>query len=215
MMERESSSDEEDDRENLISQNDTVKPPHRSTFEIGDFRTRLSNSTRRFDKRYLYLFAVFLPLFILILYFTIDLKNLFQTHIPILNNPQTNNPLIVNRMRESELRALYLLKQQQSELLKLWNYSKLVSESYLTAVNNNSSVNLSVFNNNANHGAPALLLLEDLKSGFFSQISLNKKIQEVLLSVHENGDFLGLNENYTDPSVAGWTMCRKGGSEVI
>ncbi|KAL2462499.1 O-fucosyltransferase family protein [Forsythia ovata] len=207
-MERESSSDEEDDRENLISQNDTVKPPHRSTFEIGDFRTRLSNSTRRLDKRYLYLFAVFLPLFILILYFTIDMKNLFQTHIPILKNPQTNNPLIVNRMRESELRALYLLKQQQSELLKLWNYSTLVSESYLTAVNNNSSVNLSVFNNNANHGAPALLL-EDLKSGFFSQISLNKKIQEVLLSVHENGDFLGLNENSTDPSVAGWTRCRK------
>ncbi|KAL2542947.1 O-fucosyltransferase 36-like [Abeliophyllum distichum] len=93
-MERESSSDEEDDCENLISQNDTVKPPHRSTFEIGDIRTCLSNSTRRVDKRYLYLFAVFLPLFILI--------------------------------------------------LKLWNYSKLVNESYLTAVNNNSSVNLSV-----------------------------------------------------------------------
>lgn len=209
MMERESSTDEEDDRENLISENNSVKSPQRSTFEIGEFRTRLSNSARRFDKRYLYLIAIFLPLFILILYFTIDTKNLFQTHIPIVNNHGSSNPLIVNRMRESELRALYLLKQQQSELLKLWNYSALVSKSYLTAVNNSRSVNLSSVNNNAKHGVPALSLLEDLKSGFFSQISLNKKIQEVLLSAHENGGFLGLNENYTDPSVAGWTRCSK------
>ncbi|CAA3006787.1 O-fucosyltransferase 36-like [Olea europaea subsp. europaea] len=209
MMERESSTDEEDDRENLISQNDTVKSPQRSTFEIGDFRTRLSNSARRFDKRYLYLLAVFLPLFILILYFTIDTKNLFQTRIPIVNNHGSSNPLIVNRMRESELRALYLLKQQQSELLKLWNYSTLVSKSYLTTVNSNSSVNMISVNNNTNHGVAALSLLEDLKSGVFSHISLNKKIQEVLLSAHENGDFLGLNENYTDPSVADWTRCSK------
>ncbi|KAL0341779.1 UNVERIFIED_CONTAM: O-fucosyltransferase 36 [Sesamum calycinum] len=212
MMERESS-DEEEDRENLISQNarsnDVVKSPnhrHRSAFHIDDdFRSRLSSVTRRFHKRYL--MAIFLPMLILILYFTTDLRSLFQMRIPTIKNIGGNSPSI-DRMRESELRALYLLKQQELELFKMWNYTTLVNKSNFSLVNNSNLVNLTAANNN---GVDLLSssMLEDLKSRVFSQISLNKQIQGVLLSSHENGGSLELNENYTDASFSGWNGCRK------
>ncbi|KAL2243139.1 UNVERIFIED_CONTAM: O-fucosyltransferase 36 [Sesamum indicum] len=212
MMERESS-DEEEDRENLISQNarsnDVVKSPnhrHRSAFHIDDdFRSRFSGVTRRFHKRYL--MAIFLPMLILILYFTTDFRSLFQMRIPTIKNIGGNNPPI-DRMRESELRALYLLRQQELELFKMWNYTTLVNKSNFSLVNNSNLVNLTSANNN---GVDMLSssMLEDLKSRVFSQISLNKQIQGVLLSSHENGGSLELNENYTDASFSGWNGCRK------
>ncbi|KAI3455688.1 hypothetical protein Pfo_012351 [Paulownia fortunei] len=210
MMERESS-DEEEDRENLISQNarsnDVVKSPnhrHRSAFSIDeDFRNRFSGAARRFNKRYL--FAIFLPMVILILYFTTDLKSLFQMRIPTIKNIGGNNPLI-NRMRESELRAMYLLKQQELELFKMWNYTTLVNKSNFSLVNDSNSVNSRSGDNN---GVDLLSssTLEDLKSRVFSQISLNKQIQGILLSSHESGGFVDLTENYTEASFSGWNRC--------
>ncbi|KAL0354412.1 UNVERIFIED_CONTAM: O-fucosyltransferase 36 [Sesamum radiatum] len=212
MMERESS-DEEEDRENLISQNarsnDVVKSPnhrHRSAFHIDDdFRSRLSGVTRRFHMRYL--MAIFLPMLILILYFTTDLRSLFQMRIPTIKNIGGNNPSS-DRMRESELRALYLLRQQELELFKMWNYTTLVNKPNFSLVNNSNLVNLTSPSNN---GVDMLSssMLEDLKSRVFSQISLNKQIQGVLLSSHENGGSLELNESYTDASISGWNGCRK------
>ncbi|KAG8380227.1 hypothetical protein BUALT_Bualt07G0171400 [Buddleja alternifolia] len=204
MMERESS-DEEEDREILISQNarpnDVVKSPnHRRTsaFDIGDdFTNRFSIASRRLNKRYI--FAIFLPIVILLLYFTTDLKNLFQMRVPISRDVGDSNG-VVSRMRESELRALYLLKQQEIELFKMWNYT--------TLVNNSNLVNSSVVNNNG-VGLVSVSMMEELKTRFFNQISLNKQIQEALLSAHESEGFVNSNENYTDLSFAGWSRCGK------
>ncbi|KAL2493364.1 O-fucosyltransferase family protein [Abeliophyllum distichum] len=206
MMERDSS-DEEEDRENLIPQNDrrneAVKSPNHTrvaNFQIDDLKSRISGTASRFNKRYL--FGILLPLVILILYFTTDLKKLFQTHISTLKSPDSSAS--VNRMRESELRALYLLKQQELELFKLWNYTALVNnKSSLSALNHNNdnSGNSSSINSNT--------MLEDLKSKLFSQISINRRIQGVLLSSHESGEFVDLNGNYSDASLEDWSRCRK------
>lgn len=205
MMERDSS-DEEEDHENLIPQNDrrndVVKSPNHSrvvSFQIDDLKSRISGTASRFNKRYL--FAILLPLVILILYFTTDLKNLFQTHISILKNPDNAS---VNRMRESELRALYLLKQQELELFKLWNYTALVNnKSSLSALNSNND------NSGNSSSLNKITMLEDLKSKLFSQISINRRIQGVLLSSHDSGDFVDFNGNYSDESFEDWSRCRK------
>ncbi|KAJ9704042.1 hypothetical protein PVL29_005362 [Vitis rotundifolia] len=78
-MERESSDDEED-RQNLIDENEW-KLPHRSGFQIEDFKSRLS--AHRFSCNKRYLFAIFPLLFILLIYFTTDVQNLFTTSIYI------------------------------------------------------------------------------------------------------------------------------------
>lgn len=203
MMERELS-DEEEDRENLISQNarpnDVVKSPdhrnHRSPFQIDDdLRNRVA---RRFNKRYI--FAIVLPVVILIVYLTTDLKNVFRMRVPSIRDIGGNGPL-ANRMRESELRALYLLKQQEIELAKMWNYTTLVDRSNSSLVNNSNSVNLNSGNDNG--------VLEDLKSRVFGQISLNKQIQGILLSAHDSEGSVDLTGNDTDVSLSDWTRCRK------
>lgn len=206
MMERELS-DEEEDRENLISQNarsnDVVKSPnhhnHRSAFQIDDeFRNRVSGAARRFNKRYI--FAIFLPVVILIVYLTTDLKNVFRMRVPSIRDIGGSAPL-ANRMRESELRALYLLKQQEIELVKIWNYTTLVGRSDFSLVNNSNSVNLNSGNDNG--------VLEDLKSRVFGQISLNKQIQGTLLSAHETESSVDLSANYTDSILSDWSRCKK------
>ncbi|KAD4889440.1 hypothetical protein R6Q59_037202 [Mikania micrantha] len=112
-MDRES--DEEDTR-HLIHQNET--PQQSSTFQIDDdhrFKPSAAATAAAagykilLDKRYL--FAISLPLIIILfVYFTTaDFK--FRTNV----SPHT--------MRESELRALFLLQQQQSSLLDLLNSS--------------------------------------------------------------------------------------------
>ncbi|KAL8466452.1 hypothetical protein ACS0TY_035514 [Phlomoides rotata] len=211
MMERESS-DEEEDRENLISQNarsnDGVKSPnhrHRSAFQIDDaLRSRFSGITRRLNKRYL--FAIFLPMVILILYFTTDLKGVFQMRVPLIKGIGGNSPL-ANRMRESELRALYLLRQQELELSKMWNYTTLVNKSNFSLVN---STNLASSSSGDNDGVKfSSSTLEDLKSRVYSQILLNRQIQGTLLSTHESGGVPSLTENFTDSSFSGWSRCRK------
>lgn len=94
-------------------------------------------------------------------------------------------------MRDSELRALNLLSQQQLGLFKLWNHTTL-----LTSLNTTSN-------------SPSS---EDLKSAVLKQISLNKQIQQLLLSSHQSLIFLDSEDNVTDPNLAGdfgLDRCRK------
>nr|XP_016493177.1 PREDICTED: uncharacterized protein LOC107812547 isoform X1 [Nicotiana tabacum] len=191
MMDRESS-DEEEDHENLIAQSESrnrhSESPQRTTFQIDE-----TANTRRFNfsfkKRYL--LAIILPVLILILYFTTDIKNLFKTSVTNVNYDAS-----INRMRESELRALYLFRQQQLGLFKLWNHTLL--DNSLNAISNKPIVN------NSN--------LEKLKSDLLSQISLNKQIQQALFSSHQLGSSLSASDNATDPSLEGYGdlhRCRK------
>lgn len=102
-------------------------------------------------------------------------------------------------MRESELQALYLLRQQQLGLFKLWNY---------TMNSNNSNFNESMLSPKSN-----IAPLADLKSSVLSQISINKQIQQVILLNHQLGDNLGnVDDNVTDPSIGGFSNgCGKVG----
>ncbi|KAF8011255.1 hypothetical protein BT93_J1763 [Corymbia citriodora subsp. variegata] len=127
------SSDEEDDeQQNLIHQNDTKPPPppppaspaeHRAAaFDVEDYESRIGGCRRHrsklaklaLNKRYLV--AVFLPIFIVVVYFTADFRSLFSYDVSSIKSDSFGD-----RMRESELRALYLLKQQQMVLQTLWN----------------------------------------------------------------------------------------------
>ncbi|OIT05208.1 PREDICTED: uncharacterized protein LOC109223970 [Nicotiana attenuata] len=189
MMRDRESSDEEDDRENLIQQNDHPKSPLRSTFQIDDVKDRFAFNRRfnfTFSKRYF--LAIILPVLVLILYFITDIKNLFQTTVTNIKYDGS-----INSMRESELRALYLLRQQQLGLFKLWNH---------TLANDTSSTGLSSFVSKSS-------TVEDLKSDLLSQISLNKQIQQALLSSHQLGNLLITSDNSTDPSFGGLGRCRK------
>ncbi|KAJ8553196.1 hypothetical protein K7X08_023874 [Anisodus acutangulus] len=169
MMRDRESSDEEDDRQNLIQH---PKSPLRSAFQIHDVKDRLPLGRRfNFTSGKRYFLAIILPVLVIVLYFTTDIKNLFQTTVTSIKYDGS-----VNSMRESELRALYLLRKQQVGLFKLWNH---------TLVNDTSSTDL------------------------LSQISLNKQIQQVLLSSHELGNLLIESDNSTDPSFGGLGRCRK------
>ncbi|XAR49822.1 Peptide-O-fucosyltransferase [Bertholletia excelsa] len=226
-MDRDSSSDEEEDRQNLISQNDrpAIKSPVHSTFHIDDddeFKPRISPpshvSLPRFTLNKRYLVAIFLLLFIIILYFTTDIKNLFQTSV---SDGKFDSS--VNRMRESELRALYLLRQQQLELYKLWNHTFLIESKFSSKSNPNSTVVTPVNStSNISASSPALHdlfsqfpssdLFEDFKSAVIRQISLNRKIQQVLLSAHQSENYLDPEDNTTNPTLGGiasLNRCRK------
>ncbi|XP_071901269.1 O-fucosyltransferase 36-like isoform X2 [Coffea arabica] len=219
MMESQSSSsDEEDDRQHLIEQNERRGLPHSpsksprhssSAFQIDFPRLPNSRSTSvaSFFNNKRYLFAVFLPLLLLLLYFTTDIRNLFHTTTPISNLLYDSSSL--NRMRQSELHALYLLKQQQLGLFTLWNRTTLLPHNPL-----NFSVNPTNASSNVVDSLPSSspARLEDLKSDLLRHISLNKQIQQVLLSSHRLGDPLdSLSSNTsTDPTLgAGFDGCRK------
>ncbi|KAL6972589.1 O-fucosyltransferase 36 [Sarracenia purpurea var. burkii] len=218
-MDIESSSDEEEDRKTLIDQNERPKSksPIRSTFHLDEFKDRIDHArplrlpSFTFNKRYL--FAIFLPLFIVIVYFTTDVKNLFRASVFDVKFDSSTNG-----MRESELRALYLLRQQQLGLFKLWDRT-FVTESNATSNSNSTAVNPANSTSNSSVSNPALHDLfsspasfADFKSAVVSQISLNKQIQQVLLSSHQSGDLLDLADNVTDPSLGGYASldrCRK------
>ncbi|KAG6782332.1 hypothetical protein POTOM_011730 [Populus tomentosa] len=190
-MERDSS-DEEDDREHLIEQNDrkhhqngvlpTSSPTRRrsTTFDVESrIRQRFN-----FNKRYSVLAAaiVFLPLFILFLSFSTDIRNLFSTHLKVGDS-------LSIRMRESELRALYLLRKQQLSLSSLWN----------------STGNSTLLEKDLNS-----VSFEDLKSALLKQISLNKEIQQVLLAPHESGNVSSSSSDLDFSNAGGFVQrCEK------
>ncbi|KAK6914616.1 GDP-fucose protein O-fucosyltransferase [Dillenia turbinata] len=195
-MDRVSSDDEEDQR-NLIDQNDTKPSPPRSAasaFSINNLRHPLefsgpttTSSARQFhfqfNKRYL--FAIFLPLFILILYFSIDLRNIFRDTTGTLWPLKLDSSPSASRMRESELQALSLLRHQRLGLLSLWNSS---------SPTNSTS-------------------LEDFRSLLLEQIQLNQQIQQVLLSSHPapagSNSSSDDNDDLFEPTLGLGDICRK------
>ncbi|KAK7338192.1 hypothetical protein VNO77_18794 [Canavalia gladiata] len=152
-MQRDSSSEEEEDQQNLVEQNER-KGPTRPSFNVEHLTSRLSSKLKlKFQKRYL--FAI-LPLLIIVVYYvTPDTHSIFSSVSSINVDAQS---------KESQLRALYLLRQQQLGLVRAWNSTNSTSD------------------------------FEDLKSLLFKQISLNSQIQQVLLNPHRTSsnsvDFL-------------------------
>ncbi|XP_065867450.1 O-fucosyltransferase 36-like [Euphorbia lathyris] len=204
------SSDEEDDREALIEQNDRknnqndhhhIPSPQRrssSTFNIEEFSSVGGSIRRRFfhnlNKRYYYyLLAIFLPLVILVLYFSVDVRNLFSSNFSGFRIDSASD-----RMKEAELQALYLLGQQQLSLATLLNQS-----------NSNSSVNSSSSSTVFFNGFE----IEDFRSALIKQISLNNQIQKVLLSSHKSGNVnVSTSDDASGPflgSAFGYDRCRK------
>ncbi|KAM0956352.1 hypothetical protein ACFX2A_025141 [Malus domestica] len=186
-----SSSDDDDDRQNLIDQNDRKLPTPRSTaaaaFHIADDDIDNNSNNRHyfhhqlrrrftslklgdlFNKRSFVLLAIFVPTFLVILFFVTDMKSLLFTTGNFSSSPYDSAS---GKLLESELRALYLLKQQQVSLFNLWNQT-------LPNPTNSTS----------NHSDPAQIpLLDDFKSAVLRQISLNRDIQQVLLSPHSTGN---------------------------
>ncbi|KAK4781169.1 hypothetical protein SAY87_017275 [Trapa incisa] len=200
-MGRDASSSDEEDRDALIHQNDTkpnYTPRRRSAFDIEDFPSRVP--ARRFNVSLngRFLIAIVLPLLILVLFFFTDIHSVFSSRFPMLKLGSLDN-----RMRESELRALYLLKQQQLELFSMWNRTLGLSTSQnssLTAVNSSEPKLSDRF-------------FEDFKADVLEQISLNKEIQDVLLLPHQSGN-LSLETYGSDlgnPGFGGFSLnrCRK------
>uniref|UniRef100_A0A2P2LYD1 GDP-fucose protein O-fucosyltransferase 2 n=1 Tax=Rhizophora mucronata TaxID=61149 RepID=A0A2P2LYD1_RHIMU len=142
------------------------------------FKFNNPNNNNNHNKTYIML-AIFLPLFFVLLFFSTDIRSLFSS-ATILSLPPSPSS---DRMLQSELRALYLLRQQQLSLFSLWNHSNSKSSS-----NTNSSNDDNYFNNP--------LYQDFFKSVLLKQISLNKEIQQLLLSSHQSKDKLG-NANAT------------------
>ncbi|KAG8490514.1 hypothetical protein CXB51_015917 [Gossypium anomalum] len=187
------SSDEDDDRQTLIHQNDTKHLPRqiptsprastapRSGFHIEELESQIRRRFKlTFNKRYL--FAIFLPLLLIPIFLSTDIRSLFSSNISSLKFNKVSDQL-----KESQLQALYLLNQQLTSLLSLWNH---------TFVNSNDNVSAVQF--------------DDIKASLLNQITLNKHIQQTLLSPHKTGNTLQ-NATVLDPAYAGYSFdrCRK------
>ncbi|GFZ11644.1 O-fucosyltransferase family protein [Actinidia rufa] len=94
------------------------------------------------------------------------------------------------------MRALYLWKEQQLGLFKLWN------RTFVTESNSNSNSTVVNSVNSTLNSSSALFV--DFKSAVLSQISFNKQMQQVLLSSHQFGNSSDLADNFTDPSLGSY-----------
>ncbi|KAK4790586.1 hypothetical protein SAY86_017890 [Trapa natans] len=200
-MGRDASSSDEDDT--LIHQNDTKSdstPQRRSHFEFDmeDFQTRVP--ARRFNVSFnrRCLIVIVIPLLILVLFFFTDIRSVFSSRFFTLKLGSLDD-----RVRESELRALYLLKQQRLGLFSMWNRTlgSLANHTSSPSAVNSSETQLSD------------RLFEDFKAEVLKQISLNKEIQDVLLLPHQSGN-LSLETDGSDignPSFGGFSLdrCKK------
>jgi len=198
-MER-NSSDDEEDHQHLIPQNDTrirhredsvssnattIGGNQRSAFQIDDILHRVQHRGKiSLNKRYVIVF-VSLIISIGLLFLLTDPRELFAANFSSFKL----DPLS-NRVKESELRALYLLRQQQLALLSLWN-GTLVNPSL----------------NQSENALGSSVLFEDVKSAVSKQISLNKEIQEVLLSPHRSSNYSGGTD--VDSVNFSYNRCRK------
>ncbi|WOL15215.1 hypothetical protein Cni_G23996 [Canna indica] len=220
------SDDEEEDRRTLVPQNDApdAKPlPRRrsssfsssSAFEIA--AALPARVGRRLWSSKTYLIAISLPAVLVLLFFSLDLGRLFRVRgvsvIPVASSAGSD------RMREAELRALYLLRNQQSELLRLWNLTLSVAATNVAPpppfVSSNST-------SASNSTAPVKVdrpeapisasTLDEFRSALIRQIKLNKEIQGALLSSHRFGNLSAESSDESvefDVSGPGSGVCRK------
>ncbi|KAK9756068.1 hypothetical protein RND81_01G071200 [Saponaria officinalis] len=202
-----SSDDEEEDRRNLINQNETIKPTSNShnysPFQIDDegfgglIRRRFKFDVGKLKKKR-YFFLVILIILLILIYFSFGLRNSSVWDVRLIKSPS-------DQMREAELRALYLLNEQQLGLISLLNRTLETS----LAIGSNTT-----FNSSNSDGSDGYLNLsgmriektvfEELKSRVYDGMMLNKEIQKVLLSTHKNG-----NVSDDDLMGGGFDMCGK------
>ncbi|KAG6526225.1 O-fucosyltransferase 36-like [Zingiber officinale] len=188
------SGDEVENR-TLVSKNDTKSPRLSSALEIGQFPDRIGGR-RLFPRRcfcfFVFLIAVFLSVLLALLLF----RGGYTAH----SDSQ------IDRMRESELGALYLLKSQQAALLKIWNSTRAVAADVASPVP--SAVN----STSATTNLPKLESFVEFQSALLEQIKINKEIQNALLSSHEIGNRTsGTSDDNLDLGVsgAGVDVCKK------
>ncbi|KAJ4799468.1 O-fucosyltransferase family protein [Rhynchospora pubera] len=186
------SDDEEDPHQTLIPQNETKPPPLHpptgpSVFEIGrTTASRITRSAASPSKRCLIL-AVCLPLVLVLLFFSLDLRRTFSSVLPA--GPAATS----DRMREAELRALFLLRNQQLGLMRLWNSTLLSDAGFGSKVNGSD---LSPTPSPVRSSNLSDVSLREIKSALLEQLRVNREIRDVLLSGHGIGNFSELENNF-------------------
>eukprot|EP00268_Persea_americana_P013325 TRINITY_DN1579_c0_g1_i3.p1 TRINITY_DN1579_c0_g1~~TRINITY_DN1579_c0_g1_i3.p1 ORF type:complete len:567 (-),score=77.69 TRINITY_DN1579_c0_g1_i3:320-2020(-) len=193
-MERESS-DEEEDRENLIDQNG-CKASY-STFQIGELDHRIR---RHFAFNKKYLIAICHLLLAIVVFFSVDSGRLFH------GVPTVRIDSRAERMRESELHALYLLRNQQLGLLNLWDrtFTHSNRDSSLIPMPNSTSNSTNSTQRRDSVSSLPSTSLEDFRSALLQQIKLNKEIQQHLLSSHRVGNVSALMDDNADGESLGF-----------
>ncbi|KAG1347613.1 O-fucosyltransferase 36 [Cocos nucifera] len=204
-----SSSDEEEDRRTLVPQNEVKSRHPFCAFEIGDLAARIR---RGFWTSKRYLLAICLPLVLILLFFSLDLGSLFNgVSIVRADSPG-------DRMWESELQALYLLRNQQLGLLKLWNRTLSAAHPGSEASPSTPSVPSNSSNSTTSGKVVDLpqsfnsVSFEEFRSALLEQIKLNKQIQTTLLSPHRVGNTsseLSDDNMGFDLSGSGIDVCKK------
>ncbi|KAL2336335.1 hypothetical protein Fmac_010781 [Flemingia macrophylla] len=179
-MRMDSSSDEEDDRRNLVEQNHRKPPSPPSTaaaFHVEDLSSRFRRVGFKLQNKYIIAITALL-LLVFFFFFVTDFHSLFRTSSLGFDS-------LSDRMKESELRAINLLRQQHLGLLTTWN---------ATLRTNASDPNR----------------LEDLKSALFKQISLNREIERVLLNPHGTGSSIEPEFDFGNATLNGvvYDRCR-------
>ncbi|XP_072957942.1 O-fucosyltransferase 36-like [Typha angustifolia] len=209
-MERDSSSDdEEDDRRALVLQNETKPPRRRSPFEIAGAGLARAGGFWS-SKRYL-LLAICLPLVLILLFFSLDLGRLFRG-VPVIRINGDGGGSS-GRMREAELRALYLLRNQQLGLLKLWNRTISGAHSGSGVAPSPNSAPHTGFNSTSSISVS----FEEFKSVLLEQIKISKEIQKALLSSHRFGN---TSSEYVDDNAgddlldSGIYACKKADKQA-
>ncbi|CAL9195214.1 unnamed protein product [Musa hybrid cultivar] len=190
--------DEEEEHRNLVPQNETKRPHPNSALEIGHLPARIGG--RGFFSRKCCLLFLLLPAFLSLLIVVVLLFFYRGGSIGGANFP-------LDRMRESELRALFLLRDQQLSLLKLWNRTRSVALD-VSAPPSSAPNSTSVRTDLAKAAA-----FDEFRSALFEQIKLNKKIQNALLSSHNvgNSSSSGTSDDnvFFGMSGPGVDVCRK------
>ncbi|KAG0484074.1 hypothetical protein HPP92_012158 [Vanilla planifolia] len=191
-MERDSSSDDDDDDdEALVLQNEAKPPsPHNLRHHRASFEIS-GNLTTRISSA---------------------LRHLFRgVSFTSANAPE-------DRMREAELRALYLLRDQQLGLANLWNSTFSRSNVSLPAISSHTISNVTSGPSKDDLPQNSLpISLEEFRSALIKQIKLNKLIQNALLSVHRDGNAsVEAVDDNADADIFGTevNVCRKVKSPV-
>ncbi|CAA0214011.1 unnamed protein product [Arabidopsis thaliana] len=198
------SSDEEEDHRNLIPQNDTrdndlnLRPDARtvnlangggrsprSALQIDEILSRARNRWKiSVNKRYV-VAAGSLTLFVGLLFLFTDTRTFFSS---FKLDPMSS------RVKESELQALNLLRQQQLALVSLLNRT----------------------NFNSSNAISSSLVIDNVKAALLKQILVNKEIEEVLLSPHRTGNY-SITASGSDSFTGSYNadICRKVDQKLL
>uniref|UniRef100_A0A0D9X0L9 GDP-fucose protein O-fucosyltransferase 2 n=1 Tax=Leersia perrieri TaxID=77586 RepID=A0A0D9X0L9_9ORYZ len=174
-------SDEDDDLETLVPQNHTKPPSSSFHLSTGPSSSSFSSAVSKlgrllWSRRYLLLFIA-LPILFLLLFLSLGGASSLPASIRLPSASPTSDPA-ASRMRDAELRALYLLRSQRSGLLALFNRTAASSS-------------------DPNSSSPAISY-SDLHDALLGQIRINREIQAALLSAHRSGAGAGGNVTEED-----------------